>query len=179
MSEHSHHQADTELLDTQRGLWVTKVSFLAIVVTVLVQGIIAYFSGSAALLADTIHGFGNATTTLPLLIAFSLSRKKATPQFTYGYHRAEDLAGIFILILIGVSGSLVGYESINRLVHEREPDHLPWAIAAGLVGFVINEGIAQYRMRVGKQIGSAALFARNRSINSSSERVFTGPPPML
>ena len=80
-------------------------------------------------------------------------------QFPYGYHRAEDLAGIIILIFIAVSAALVGYESVRKLVEGDEPDHLPWAIAAGAVGFVANEAIAQYRIKAGKEIGSAALVA--------------------
>lgn len=108
--DHHQHRAKEELLDTQRGIWVVKVTFVALLITALAQGVVTFFSGSAALFADTVHGLSNALTTLLLWIAFSLGRKRATSQFPYGYHRAEDLAGVLILLFIAVSGALVGYE---------------------------------------------------------------------
>ena len=55
------------------------------------------FSGSVALLGDTLHNFADALTAVPLGIAFLLGRRAATRRFTYGYGRAEDLAGIVIV----------------------------------------------------------------------------------
>ncbi len=157
--EHRQQQVSTELLDTQRALRVVRVTFFALVLTGVVEGAITIISGSTALLADTIHSLSNAFTTLPLWIAFSLARKKPTRQFPYGYHRAEDVAGILIIIFIAVSAALVGYESVRRLVESPEIQRVPWAMAAGAVGFLANEAIAQYRIKVGKDIGSAALIA--------------------
>ena len=157
--EHGHRHVNLELLDTDRGLWVIKVTFFALVATAVVEGAITILSGSVALFADTVHGLSNAFTTLPLWIAFALGRKRPTTQFPYGYQRAEDVAGIVILLFIAVSAAFVGYESVRKLIDNQEPSNIPWAMAAGALGFVVNEAIAQYRIRVGKQIGSAALVA--------------------
>lgn len=157
--EHGDREADLELLGTRKGLWVAKVTFFALVATAAVEGAITVISGSTALFADTIHGLGNAFTTLPLWVAFALGRKKPTKQFPYGYQRAEDVAGILILIFIAATGAIVGYESVIKLLDPEGPTNLPWAMAAGVVGFLVNEGIAQYRVNVGKEIGSAALVA--------------------
>ncbi len=157
--DHHQHRANEELLDTQRGIWVVKVTFGALLITALAQGVVTFISGSAALFADTVHGLSNALTTLPLWIAFSLGRKRATSQFPYGYHRAEDLAGVLILLFIAVSGAIVGYESIRKLLVNQTPQNLPWAMSAGAAGFLTNEAIAQYRIKVGKEIGSATLIA--------------------
>ena len=157
--EHGDHEANLELLDTDRGLWVIKVTFFTLVATAAMQGVITVISGSTALFADTIHGLGNAFTTLPLWVAFALGRKKPTKQFPYGYQRAEDVAGILILLFIAATSALVGYESFVKLLDPEEPTNLPWAMGAGVVGFLVNEGIAQYRVKVGKEIGSAALVA--------------------
>ncbi len=131
---------------------MVKVTFFALLITAAAEGIVTTLTGSAALLADTVHGLINAFTTLPLWIAFSLSRRKPNRRFPYGYHKAEDLSGILILVFIAVSAAAVGYESVRRLLEIQEPQNLPWAIAAGAVGFLTNEGIAQYRIRVGKRI---------------------------
>ena len=155
---HSYHGAEG-IPDTQRGLWVTKVTFFVLVATAAAEGVIAWLSGSTALLADTVHAVSHAFTTLPLWIAFHLARRRPTSSYPYGYHRAEDLAGIVILVFIAISAALVGFESVRRLMDAEKPDHLPLALAAGVVGFLVNEGIAQYRVKVGKDIGSAALVA--------------------
>lgn len=156
--EHDHRHVNLELLDTNRGLWVIKVTFFALVVTAVVEGVVTVMSGSAALFADTVHVLSNAFTTLPLRIAFALGRKKPTTQYPYGYQRAEDVAGCDF-IFIAVSAATVGYELVRRLIQSSEPSNIPWAMVAGGLGFVANEAIAQYRIRVGKQIGSAALVA--------------------
>ena len=156
---HFHSEASSELVDTRRGLRVIKVTFFALLVTTVIEAVIAFFSGSAGLLADTIHSLSNTATTLPLWVAFALSRRKATQSYPYGYHRAEDLAGIVILLPIAASAVLVGYQSIDKLISGDEPDLLPLAMGAAAVGFIVNEAVAQYRVRVGKRIGSMAIVA--------------------
>jgi cation diffusion facilitator family transporter len=116
-------------------------------------------SGSIALAADTIHNFSDAFTAIPLWIAFVLGRKAATRRYTYGFGRAEDLAGLFVILVIALSAIIAGYEAIRRLINPVAIDQLGWVIAAGVIGFAGNELVALYRIRVGRQIGSAALVA--------------------
>jgi cation diffusion facilitator family transporter len=116
-------------------------------------------SGSVALLADTIHNFGDAATAIPLWIAFTLARKKPSKRFTYGFGRVEDLAGVAIVLTILFSAIVAGYESINRLLQPRTVMYLWAVIVASVVGFLGNEAVAQFRIKVGKEIGSAALIA--------------------
>ncbi|MGZ4938579.1 MAG: cation diffusion facilitator family transporter, partial [Halobacteriota archaeon] len=123
------------------------------------QAILVYYTGSVALLADTIHNFGDALTAVPLWIAFRMSTWKPTARFTYGYGRVEDLAGIVIILVILLSAALAGYESITRLFHPQEVRFLSAVMAASLIGFTGNEAVAQFRIKVGKEINSAALVA--------------------
>jgi cation diffusion facilitator family transporter len=159
---HSHDAADQvdEALEAdargRRALWI---SLLVLAVTALLQAVVVAFTGSVALLGDTLHNVADALTAVPLLVAFWLAKRPANDRFTYGYGRAEDLAGLFVVAMIGVSSILAGWEAIDRLLHPRDVSHL-WAVAAaGMLGFVGNELVAQYRIRVGRQIGSAALVA--------------------
>ena len=128
-------------------------------ITALLQVFVVILSGSIALLADTIHNFGDAATAIPLGVAFMLAKSKPSKRFSYGYGRVEDLAGIIIVLIILFSALVAGYESISRLLHPQKVGHLYAVIAASIIGFLGNEVVAIFRIKVGKEIGSAALIA--------------------
>lgn len=159
---HHHHHADAfddALTSSAAGVRAVKVSLVGLALTAAFQVVIVAASGSVALAADTIHNFSDALTAVPLWIAFALGKRAATRRYTYGFGRAEDLAGLFVVAVIAMSAILAGYEAVTRLIHPVKIDHLGWVVAAGLVGFVGNELVAAYRIRVGRGIGSAALIA--------------------
>ncbi len=156
---HSHGVVDPSIASTTRGLWALKWSFAGLMVTALVQVVVVVLSGSVALLADTIHNFADAATAIPLGIAFLLTRRAASRRFTYGLGRVEDFAGLVIVLTIAVSAGIAGYEAARRLIQPQTVELL-WAVmAASVIGFLGNEAVAIFRIRVGKQIGSAALVA--------------------
>ncbi|HEV8177475.1 MAG TPA: cation diffusion facilitator family transporter, partial [Gemmatimonadales bacterium] len=150
---------DSALESSREGIRAVKISLAVLGLTAVVQAVLVVVTGSVALLADTIHNFSDALTAVPLWTAFVLSRRAATRRYTYGYGRAEDLAGVFIVAMIALSALLAAYESIRRLVNPQPISHVWVVIAAGLVGFAGNELVALYRIRVGRSIGSAALVA--------------------
>ena len=159
---HSHDSADsvdTALESSVKGVRAVKISLVALMATALFQVVLVAITGSVALLADTIHNFSDALTAVPLWIAFVLGRRVATRRYTYGYRRAEDLAGLFIVAMIAFSALLAGYESIHRIIEPVAITNLWLVVAAGIIGFIGNELVASYRIRVGREIGSAALVA--------------------
>jgi cation diffusion facilitator family transporter len=127
--------------------------------TAVFQAAIVFFSGSVALLADTIHNIADAGTAIPLWIAFVLARRPPSRRFTYGLGRVEDVAGVIIVLTILFSTVLAGYESIDRLLHPQPVEHLWAVVIASLIGLAGTELVAVFRIRVGKQINSAALIA--------------------
>ena len=156
---HTHGVIDASIATTERGIWAIKWSFVILAVTAALQIAVVLVSGSVALLADTIHNVADATTAIPLWIAFKLAQRKPTQTFTYGYGRVEDLAGIAIVLIILFSAIVAGYEAINRIIHPQPITMLGWVGLAGLVGFIGNEVVAVLRIRVGREINSAALIA--------------------
>jgi cation diffusion facilitator family transporter len=159
---HTHDASDSidgALESSAAGIRAVKISLLALAATAAAQLVIVAISGSVALLADTIHNFSDALTAIPLWIAFALGRRAASRRYTYGFGRAEDLAGLFVIAMITLSAAIAAIESVRRLMHPVAINHLGWVAAAGLVGFIGNELVAVYRIRVGRQIGSAALVA--------------------
>lgn len=161
-SPHSHDASDSidsALTTSAEGMRALKISLAALAITALFQVVIVIISGSVALLADTIHNFSDALTAIPLAFAFWLGRRRPTKRYTYGYGRAEDIAGIFIVVMIALSAAIAGWESVRRLLNPQAINNVGWVIAAGIIGFVGNELVALYRIRVGRKIGSAALVA--------------------
>ncbi|MCQ4120931.1 cation diffusion facilitator family transporter [Rhodococcus tibetensis] len=159
---HSHDSADSvdDALEASAiGIRAVKISLVVLAITATAQLAVVAVSGSVALAADTIHNFSDALTALPLWIAFALGRRAATRRFTYGYGRAEDLAGLCVVVMIALSALIAGVEAVRRLLDPVPLQHLGWVALAGVIGFIGNEWVALYRIRVGRRIGSAALVA--------------------
>lgn len=162
LTPHSHDSADKvddamqDSRDGMRALWRSLVGLGA---TAILQAVVVLFSGSVALLGDTLHNVADALTAVPLGLAFLVGRRAATRRYTYGYGRAEDLAGIVIVLFVAASAALAAFEAVDRLLYPA-PVHHVWAVAlAALIGFAGNELVARYRISVGRRIGSAALVA--------------------
>jgi cation diffusion facilitator family transporter len=157
---HSHYPAALDpALSNERGIWAVKVSLVALLITAFFQVGIVAISGSVALLADTIHNFSDALTAIPLGLAFMLARRAPNQRYTYGYGRAEDLAGVLIVVMIFGSAMVVFYESIQKIIHHQVMTNIGWVALAAIIGFAGNELVAIFRIRVGQEIGSAALVA--------------------
>jgi cation diffusion facilitator family transporter len=156
---HTHGVVDASLATNERGIWAIKWSFVILAITAALQMIVVVASHSIALLADTIHNIGDATTAIPLWIAFILARRKPSKTFTYGLGKVEDFAGLLIVGIILFSALVAGYEAINRFFHPQPIGILGWVAAAGVIGFLGNEIVAVFRIRVGREMNSAALIA--------------------
>lgn len=156
---HQHGHVDPEIARTSRGMWAVKISFFVLIITSVVQGAIFWYSASVGLLADMIHNVADATTAIPLYVAFWLKRDSKSRRFTYGLGRVEDLAGLFIVVIVFLSGAIAGWESIKRMFTDVPVTNLWTVIIASMIGFFGNEGVAWYRIHVGREIGSAALVA--------------------
>lgn len=145
--------------------------------TALFQLAVVYFSGSIALLADTIHNFGDASTAIPLWVAFKLAQRKPTKRFGYGLGKVEDMAGIIIVLIILFSALVAAYESINRIIHPAPISNILAVMIASVIGFAGNEFVAYFRIKTGKEINSAALIADGyhaRTDGYTSLAVFIG-----
>ena len=162
LGPHSHDAADrvdAAMESSKQGIRALWISLLVLGATAAAQALVVAWSGSVALLGDTLHNLADALTGVPLGVAFLLGRRAANRRYTYGYGRAEDLAGVAIVLTIAGSAAFAGWQAVQRLLDPRDVDHLGYVAAAGLVGFVGNELVARYRIVVGRRIGSAALVA--------------------
>ncbi|EGJ34145.1 MULTISPECIES: cation diffusion facilitator family transporter [Moorena] len=156
---HTHGVIDPEIASSARGIWAVKWSLVGLVITAILQAVVFWLSGSVALLADLIHNVGDAMTAVPLGVAFLVSRRKPTARFSYGFARLEDLAGVMIVVIVLLSAVITAYESVERFYHPQPLHHLGALAIAAIVGFIGNEVVALFRIRVGREINSAALIA--------------------
>ena len=156
---HAHGRIAPDLLKSAEGIRALKWSLAGLLLTAGFQVVVVTLSGSIALLADTIHNFSDALTAVPLWVAFRLSCRPPSRRFTYGFGRFEDLAGLIILLMILLSALVAGYEAVYRLLHPQPITQLAAVGAAALVGFAGNELVAQFRLKTGRRINSAALIA--------------------
>jgi cation diffusion facilitator family transporter len=159
---HSHEagdKVDAAMEASAEGMRALWISLAVLAGTAVLQGVVVAVSGSVALLGDTLHNAADALTAVPLAIAFVVGRRPPNRRYTYGYGRAEDLAGVVIVVIIAASSALAAYEAVTRLAHPHPVSNLGAVAAAAVVGFAGNELVARYRIRVGRKIGSAALVA--------------------
>lgn len=161
---HSHDLPGKQdaIFHNELGIRTLKQALLLLGITTLLQAGIYVLSGSVALLADTVHNFGDALNSIPLWIAFILSGRAATRRYTYGFGRAEDIAGLLIVLSIAFSAGFIIYEAVSRIFEPQLIAYSGWVILAALVGFIGNEAVAVLQIRVGKQIGSEAMITDGR-----------------
>ena len=159
---HSHEAADkvdAVMEASAKGMRTLWVSLTVLALTAAIQASVVALSGSVALLGDTLHNAADALTAVPLAVAFAVGRRRPTRRYTYGYGRAEDLAGVVIVLIMAASSAAAAWEAASRLASPRPVGNLVAVAIAALVGFAGNELVAGYRIRVGRKIGSAALVA--------------------
>jgi cation diffusion facilitator family transporter len=156
---HEHGRVDADLYGNRAGLRAVQISTAGMLLVSAIQFAIATIGGSAGLFADALHNFGDVFTTIALWIAFVISNRTANQRYTYGYYRAEDLAGIFIVLVIIASATASAVESVQKLISGNTPTQIYLSMAAALVGVAGNELLAQYKISVGKRINSVPLIA--------------------
>jgi cation diffusion facilitator family transporter len=159
---HSHDTAgkvDSAMEASAEGMRALWISLVVLMCTAAIQAVVFGFSGSVALLGDALHNTADALTAVPLAVAFVLGRRPPTRRYTYGYGRAEDMAGVIIVLIMALSSVAAAWEAASRLASPHRVTNLVAVAIAAVLGFAGNELVGGYRIRVGRRIGSAALVA--------------------
>jgi cation diffusion facilitator family transporter len=145
---HSHGLVDDSIKRSREGVRAVLLALAVLSLTAAAQVLVFVASGSVALLADLIHNFGDASTAIPLGVAFAL---RST--------RAERWAGLAVVLAIFASACVAGYQAIERLIDPQEVEALLPLAAAGVLGFAGNWVAAIVRSRAGRRLDSPALIA--------------------
>ena len=161
---HRHSHAPVPLAGSaageDEGLRAVKLSAAGLALTAAIQFVFVAASGSVALLADGLHNLGDVFTTVTLWVAFLVGRRQPDRSLTFGFGRAEDVAGVLVVLAIAASAVVAVTESLAKLSGEVPPLRNPgWALAAAFVGVAGNEAVARYKLTVGRRINSVPLEA--------------------
>lgn len=157
--DHSALATEAAFLDNQEGIRTVWLALGLLLLTTLLQVVIFWLSGSVALLADTAHNLVDGLNSVPLLLAFYLARRPPTRRYNYGFGKAEDVAGIFIVLSIALSAGFIFWESFPKLLNPQPLTNVGWVAAAAIIGALGNEAVALIQIRTGRKIGSAAMEA--------------------
>jgi cation diffusion facilitator family transporter len=153
---HSHSSAHYGNKDAVRAVIVSAV---ALGLAALAEITASLLSGSASVLADGLHNAGDVLTSFILLFTFALVRRPATRRFSSGYGRFEDVATLLIIVVIIVTAAVAASESVAKLIYPATYSNIPLTLGAALIGVIANLGVSEYKLRVGRGIGSESLEA--------------------
>ena len=131
---------------------------------VLIKVILAYLSGSVALVADAIHSLSDVISSATVLAGIKISKRKST-RFPYGLYKVENLVCLLSSLFI----FFAGYEIVQTVLFKEEslkPEFLPYAMAGVLVTMAITFFFSRYELREGERIGSPSLIADAQHIRT-------------
>jgi cation diffusion facilitator family transporter len=155
-----------------------RIGFYSIGVNVLLVGIkysLAVFSGSIALVADTIHSLSDVVSSATVLAGIKISKRKSK-IFPYGLYKVENFVSLISSLFIFYAG----YKIAISVFSERQDLHigrLPVAMAGVLLTILITYTFSRYELRRGRKIGSPTLIADAQHIKTdmlSSGVIFFG-----
>jgi cobalt-zinc-cadmium efflux system protein len=136
--DHSHHHHSPKLSNVGRAFIIGIVLNMTFVVIEFLSG---FYTNSLALLSDAGHNLSDVATLGLSLFAFQISKRKATPTYTYGFHKSTILASLINAVILLIAVGSIGWEAIQRFIAPEETQGKVISIVAG-IGIVINAGSA-------------------------------------
>ncbi|MCG7848692.1 MAG: cation diffusion facilitator family transporter [ANME-2 cluster archaeon] len=141
------------------GINTSKNSTIALVFLAALKGIVGFYSGSTALIADAVHTSLDIFTSLAVWVGLRLSLKDSGEKFPYGYYKAENLIALFVSVLILVSGVELLRQALASIDNPVEIGIQGIALGTAVFSIFAIYAISVYKARIGKQIDSQALIA--------------------
>lgn len=125
-----------EKLSLQR---ISKLKIVLVLTSVyfIVEIVGSLLTGSLALIADAGHMLTDVAGLALSLLAISFTRRKPTPQRTYGFYRMEILASLANSVALIWLSIYIFYEGYHHLLQPTEIQSIPMTII-GAVGLAVN-----------------------------------------
>lgn len=161
----------------KKGETAAKYSSLVVIALGITKGIIGFFSGSVALIAQAVDSLTDLVSILVVYTGLKLAQKEPTEKFPYGYYRAETFASLLVSLFIIGSGLVILYESIMRFIHPQPLSYPLLAMMAAAFSIPFLYLISQYNRKTGEELNSQALLGESKNFMFdiySSVLVFVG-----
>ncbi|MCM3903165.1 MAG: cation diffusion facilitator family transporter [Pyrinomonadaceae bacterium] len=107
----------------------------------LLKFVAALVTGSAGMMAESLHSFADTTNQVFLLLGLRFYKRPASEKHPFGYGKERFfwsfIAAIFIF---GVGATYAIYEGVVKLSHPHPPENLKWAYWVLAISFVLEAG---------------------------------------
>jgi cation diffusion facilitator family transporter len=143
--------------DSTRAIFFALGANFAIAVS---KGVAAFFTGSSAMLAETVHSLADCGNQLLLLLGMRQAKRPPSPDYPLGYGKAIYFWSFLVaLMLFSVGGMFSLYEGIHKLQHPEPLKQWWWAVGVLVFG-IVAEGMSMRAclQEVNKARGSRTLW---------------------
>jgi len=138
----------------------SRVAFYSTLLNILVaamKGLLAWLSGSSALLADMIHGFSDTFASLLVLVGIWMSKKKSE-DFPWGLYKVENLVSLVSAVFIFFAGYEIFLYAFTKVAPLRLTYLLPSILV--LVGIMlVILPFSRYEAKMARALNSPSLLA--------------------
>jgi len=136
----------------------------------------AFFTGSGAMMAESIHSFADCGNQVLLLVGLHKARQPPSPEYPLGFGKAIYFWSFIVaLILFSMGGLYSIYEGIHKL-HNPEPVSTPLVAVAVLLFSMLAEGTSLWgcMREVNKIRGNRSIIRWFRETRQSDLLVVFG-----
>ena len=131
------------------------VAFLLNISFSILELLGGFFTGSIAIMSDSVHDLGDAISIGISYFLEKMSKKKPDKNHTYGYLKYSVIGSVITTVILLVGSSFVIYESIKRMITPVEVNYNGMIIFA-IFGVVINT-LASYVTRDGNSLNQRSV----------------------
>jgi len=138
--------------------WVGIFGNLALAI---MKGVVGFFSGSQALIADAANSASDVAGSFAVLIGLRAAKRPPDRDHPYGHGKAESIAAIIVSVLLLLVGFEVARTAVTTMFFSDEALTAPssYAIWALVAAIVLKEILFRYKFSLGKKLNSQALIA--------------------
>jgi len=165
------------MTNTKAGYLEGTVSIAVNILLFVLKMWASIVSGSIALAADAWHTLSDSITSVVVVIAAKLASKKADREHPFGHGRWEQIASIFIAVILAIIAYGFLENSIRQLVNKNRVEYGTIAVIVTAISIVVKELLAQYAFYIGRKTGNSSVKAdgwHHRSDALSSVVVLAG-----
>jgi cation diffusion facilitator family transporter len=142
-----------------RAEFATWLGIVCNLLLAVVKGIVGFFAGSKALIADAANSAADVAGSVAALIGIKVAQKPPDKDHPYGHGKAESIAAIVVSVLMLIVAFEVALSSIRTLYNGVSEAPASYALIVIGLTIIVKEALYQYKIRLGKEIASQALVA--------------------